>query len=176
MTRSRAAKTKTPTTVTTRRRKAKTREQMRLDLLAAMDRLLAGKPKRSDGALDIDTLCAEADVVRGSAYRACREILDDFEAKVRDRAHDEIMRHPMVRAEHRATEAEKLVATLKQELVEARQQISTLANQLNMAVVRVKHAEDVLAAHVAAAEGAARTAAEQAARRTVPFPRPTVTK
>lgn len=54
---------------------------------AAMDRLLAGTPLRSDGALTVLALAAEADVKRHVLTHRHTDLKDEFYAKVRAQGH-----------------------------------------------------------------------------------------
>ncbi|MDT0484084.1 MULTISPECIES: hypothetical protein [Streptomyces] len=54
---------------------------------AAMDRLLAGTPLRSDGALTVLALAAEADVKRHVLTHRHTDLKDEFYAKVRAQRH-----------------------------------------------------------------------------------------
>lgn len=52
---------------------------------AAMDRILAGTPERSDGALTIKSLAAEADVPRNALTQRHLDLKNEFYAKVKER-------------------------------------------------------------------------------------------
>ncbi|MDN3250820.1 MULTISPECIES: hypothetical protein [unclassified Streptomyces] len=52
---------------------------------AAMDRILAGTPERSDGALTIQSLAAEADVPRNALTQRHLDLKNEFYAKVKER-------------------------------------------------------------------------------------------
>lgn len=54
---------------------------------AAMDRLLAGTPLRSDGALTVVSLAAEADVKRHVLTHRHTDLKDEFYARVRAQGH-----------------------------------------------------------------------------------------
>ncbi|WP_331752070.1 hypothetical protein [Streptomyces sp. NBC_00829] len=51
------------------------------DLAAAVSRLLAGKPSRSDGKLTVSSLAAEAAISRQRLYEHHREALADFKTR-----------------------------------------------------------------------------------------------
>ncbi|MDX3410596.1 hypothetical protein PV708_30990 [Streptomyces sp. ME02-6977A] len=55
----------------------------RAGIRAAMDRLLAGTPLRSDGALTVLSLAAEADVKRHVLTHRHTDLKDEFYARVR---------------------------------------------------------------------------------------------
>ncbi|WP_328732837.1 hypothetical protein OHT20_31545 [Streptomyces caniferus] len=63
--------------------RAKERENIRV----AMDRLLAGTPLRSDGALTVLALAAEADVKRHVLTHRHTDLKDELYAKVRVQGH-----------------------------------------------------------------------------------------
>ncbi|MGW3974470.1 hypothetical protein ACWEFD_34960 [Streptomyces ardesiacus] len=52
---------------------------------AAMDRILAGTSERSDGALTIKSLAAEADVPRNALTQRHLDLKNEFYAKVKER-------------------------------------------------------------------------------------------
>ncbi|WP_103544918.1 hypothetical protein [Streptomyces sp. SM1] len=52
---------------------------------AAMDRILAGTPEHSDGALTIKSLAAEADVPRNALTQRHLDLKNEFYAKVKER-------------------------------------------------------------------------------------------
>ena len=54
---------------------------------AAMDRLLAGTPLRSDGALTVVSLAVEANVKRHVLTHRHTDLKDEFYARVRARGH-----------------------------------------------------------------------------------------
>jgi hypothetical protein len=60
-----------------------TTDSERGQIRAAMDRLLAGTPLRSDGALTIVSLAAEADVKRYLLTHRHTDLKDEFYARVR---------------------------------------------------------------------------------------------
>ncbi|WP_221936652.1 hypothetical protein [Skermania sp. ID1734] len=59
----------------------------RAEIRAAMDRLLAGTPLRSDGALTIVSLAAEADIKRHLLTHRHTDLKDEFYARVRAQHH-----------------------------------------------------------------------------------------
>ncbi|MFB7191864.1 hypothetical protein ACFCZT_42840, partial [Streptomyces sp. NPDC056230] len=54
-------------------------------IYAAMDRILAGAPERSDGALTIKSLATEADVPRNALTQRHLDLKNEFYAKVKER-------------------------------------------------------------------------------------------
>ena len=62
----------------------KVSEEKQAALRAAMERLLAGTPERSDGKLDVATLAREAGVSRATANRAAA-VLAEFRRRVEER-------------------------------------------------------------------------------------------
>nr|WP_228867311.1 hypothetical protein [Streptomyces halstedii] len=59
------------------------RDKERENIRASMDRLLAGTPLRSDGALTVLALAAEADVKRHVLTHRHTDLKDEFYARVR---------------------------------------------------------------------------------------------
>ncbi|MGW6262491.1 hypothetical protein [Streptomyces sp. NPDC055085] len=59
----------------------------RENIRAAMDRLLAGTPLRSDGALTVLALATEADVKRHVLTHRRTDLKDEFYARVRAQGH-----------------------------------------------------------------------------------------
>lgn len=62
-----------------------TGEEERSAITAAMHRLLAGKPLRSSGALDVVTLAAEAGLKRNKLTHKHKDLKDQFYAEVKAR-------------------------------------------------------------------------------------------
>jgi hypothetical protein len=60
-----------------------TTDRQRSQIHAAMDRLLAGTPLRSDGALTVVSLAVEADVKRHVLTHRHTDLKDEFYARVR---------------------------------------------------------------------------------------------
>ena len=64
-----------------------TTDRQRSQIHAAMDRLLAGTPLRSDGALTVVSLAVEADVKRHVLTHRHTDLKDEFYARVRAQGH-----------------------------------------------------------------------------------------
>jgi hypothetical protein len=64
-----------------------TTDRERDQIRAAMDRLLAGTPLRSDGALTVVSLAVEADVKRHVLTHRHTDLKDQFYARVRAQGH-----------------------------------------------------------------------------------------
>jgi hypothetical protein len=64
-----------------------TTDRERGQISAAMDRLLAGTPLRSDGALTVVSLAVEADVKRHVLTHRHTDLKDEFYARVRAQGH-----------------------------------------------------------------------------------------
>ncbi|MGW2291216.1 hypothetical protein [Streptomyces phaeochromogenes] len=73
------------------------RTQERTDIRTAMDRLLTGIPLRSDGALTVLSLAAEAGVKRHLLTHRHTDLKDEFYARVRSQ-------HRVPASEHRLRE------------------------------------------------------------------------
>ncbi|UOB07647.1 hypothetical protein MQE23_00435 [Streptomyces sp. HP-A2021] len=88
----------------------------RARIRAAMDRLLAGQPTRSDGSLTAVALAAEADVHRMALHKRHADLKEEFYARVRAETHQtpevekrlrkEVVRLKGALKESRAAEAE----------------------------------------------------------------------
>jgi uncharacterized coiled-coil DUF342 family protein len=109
----------------------KVSEEKQAALRAAMERLLAGAPERSDGELDVTTLAREAGVSRATANRAA-EVLAEFRHRVEERR----------AAEDPARTVREENAALKRELAALRQQhhreVQELRAGLNTLAQRVQ--------------------------------------
>jgi hypothetical protein len=89
-----------------------TTDPTRNDIRAAMDRLLAGAPLRSDGALTIVALAAEAGIKRHILTHRHTDLKDEFYARVR--------------AQNRIPDSEK---RLRDELEATRRRLADLRQQ-----------------------------------------------
>jgi len=108
----------------------------RKDIRAAMDRLLAGTPLRSDGALTVLALAAEADVKRHVLTHRHTDLKDEFYAKVRARGHVPDSERKL-RAELR--EARERLATAAQEIKRLQGEVDMFARVVN--VLEVENAQ-----------------------------------
>ena len=97
---------------THRRGISMTTDRERGQISAAMDRLLAGTPLRSDGALTVVSLAVEADVKRHVLTHRHTDLKDEFYARVRAQGH--------VPASEQELRDE--LKTTKQKLAEAREE------------------------------------------------------
>lgn len=86
------------------------------DIRDAIDRLLAGTPLRSDGALTVVSLAAEASVKRHVLTHRHTDLKDDFYARIRAQGHTP--------ASELALQAE--VHDLKDNLAKAREELKEL--------------------------------------------------
>jgi hypothetical protein len=109
-----------------------TTDPTRNDIRAAMDRLLAGTPLRSDGALTIVALAAEAGIKRHILTHRHTDLKEEFYARVRaqDRIPDSEKR---LRDELEATQ--RPLADLHQQSRQQQQTIETLARIVNVLTV-----------------------------------------
>ena len=89
-----------------------TTDRERGQIRAAMDRLLAGTPLRSDGALTVVSLAIESDVKRHLLTHRHTDLKDEFYARVRAQGH--------VPASEQELRDE--LKTTKQKLAEAREE------------------------------------------------------
>lgn len=90
-------------------------------LCEAMERLLSGRPERTDGALTKNNLFKEAGISRATMNRAA-DVLAEWDRKV--------ARHPTTAAQDRLSE--QLTAT-RAELADSRRQRRALQDQLDAA-------------------------------------------
>ena len=112
-----------------------TTDRERDQIHAAMDRLLAGTPLRSDGALTVVSLAVEADVKRHVLTHRHTDLKDDFSARARAQG-----RVPASEQELR----DELKAT-RQKLAEAREENRQLKASMEAfaRIVNVLTAENV---------------------------------
>ncbi|MFJ2218372.1 hypothetical protein ACIQVO_39930 [Streptomyces sp. NPDC101062] len=95
---------------------------------AAMDRILAGAPERSDGALTIKSLAAEADVPRNALTQRHLDLKNDFYAKVHERGQPTDVE---VRLRKQIVKLKELRATDKDELAQLREDRESLVRVVN---------------------------------------------
>ncbi|GAA1963481.1 hypothetical protein [Catenulispora subtropica] len=92
-------------------------ETERAGIRAAMDRLLAGIPLHSDGALTIVSLAEEAQVKRHVLTHRHVDLKDEFYAKVRARGHvpdsERKLREELAQTKRRLEEANGRIAELE---------------------------------------------------------------
>ena len=112
-----------------------TTDRERDQIHAAMDRLLAGTPLRSDGALTVVSLAVEADVKRHVLTHRHTDLKDEFYARVRAQGH--------VPASEQELRDE--LKTTRQKLAEAREENRQLKASMEAfaRIVNVLTAENV---------------------------------
>ncbi|MEU3477793.1 hypothetical protein ACI2LO_25620 [Streptomyces sp. NPDC033754] len=90
----------------------------------AMDRLLTGQPRTSDGSLTVKALAAESGVHRMALYKRHADLKNEFEERVRT----ETKQVPETEKQLRATVAKlkKTIANQRAELEELRQLVTNL--------------------------------------------------
>ncbi|MER6189614.1 hypothetical protein [Streptomyces cyaneofuscatus] len=108
------------------------RDKERENIRAAMDRLLAGTPLRSDGALTVLALAAEADVKRHVLTHRHTDLKDEFYAKVRAQGHVPESERKL-REELKKTKAR--LAELVEENKQQRAEIELFARVVNVLTV-----------------------------------------
>ncbi|WP_411576576.1 hypothetical protein [Streptomyces mutabilis] len=95
---------------------------------AAMDRILAGTPERSDGALTIKSLAAEADVPRNALTQRHLDLKNEFYAKVKERGQPTDVE---VRLRRQIVKLKELRADDKDELAQLRADREALVRVVN---------------------------------------------
>lgn len=96
------------------------RTKERQSIRAAMERLLAGTPLRSDGALTVLALAAEADVKRHVLTHRHTDLKDEFYARVRTQGHvpdsERALRQELKKAQERLAKTVKENKRLQAEI------------------------------------------------------------
>jgi hypothetical protein len=108
---------------------------------AAMDRILAGSPERSNGALTIVALAIEADVPRNALTQRHLDLKTEFYARVQERGGV-----PEVEARLRATLAKlkKTIANKNTELAQLRADVPALVRVVNHLTLENKQLREEL--------------------------------
>ncbi len=110
----------------------------RREILAAIDRLLAGTPLRSDGKLTIVDLATEADVKRWVLTHKHTDLKDLFNARLRAARYGP----PAIQQlKDRVTELEAANNELKRELVRRNEALDAMARWLNVHALSATHRE-----------------------------------
>ncbi len=121
----------------------------RREILAAIDRLLAGTPLRSDGKLTIVDLATEADVKRWVLTHKHTDLKDLFNARLKA-AHQQ---PPAIQQLHdRVTQLEAANTELKRELALRNQALDAMARWLNLHALANDH-QNPAAPHLLRPEG-----------------------
>ena len=115
----------------------------RAQISAAMGRILAGAPERSDGALTVVALAAEAGVPRNALTQRHTDLKDEFYQRIRDRGAgngDE--------ARLRATIAKlrQTIAGKNRELAQLRADVPALVRAVNQLTLELQETRAELAA------------------------------
>ena len=110
---------------------------------AAMDRILAGAPERSDGALTVVALATEAGVPRNALTQRHTDLKDEFYQRIRDRRADN-----GDEARLRATIAKlrQTIAGKNRELAQLRADVPALVRAVNQLTLELQQARDETAA------------------------------
>ena len=110
---------------------------------AAMDRILAGTPERSDGALTVVALATEAGVPRTALTQRHTDLKDEFYQRIRDRRADN-----GDEARLRATIAKlrQTIAGKNRELAQLRADVPALVRAANQLTLELQQARDEIAA------------------------------
>jgi chromosome segregation ATPase len=104
---------------------------------AAMDRILAGTPGRSDGALTVVALAIEADVPRNALTQRHTDLKDEFYQRIRERGADN-----GDEARLRATIAKlrQTIANKNRELTQLRADVPALVRAVNQLTLELQKA------------------------------------
>ena len=110
---------------------------------AAMDRILAGTPERSDGALTVVALATEAGVPRNALTQRHTDLKDEFYQRIRERGADN-----GDEARLRATIAKlrQTIAGKNRELAQLRADVPALVRAVNQLTLELQQARDETAA------------------------------
>jgi chromosome segregation ATPase len=110
---------------------------------AAMDRILAGTPERSDGALTVVALATEAGVPRNALTQRHTDLKDEFYQRIRDRRADN-----GDEARLRATIAKlrQTIAGKNRELAQLRADVPALIRAVNQLTLELQQARAETAA------------------------------
>lgn len=108
----------------------------RREILAAIDRLLAGTPLRSDGKLTVVDLAVEADVKRWVLTHKHTDLKDLFNARLKAADHEP----PAIqRLQDRVAQLEATNTELKRELARRNEALDAMARWLNLHALRDDH-------------------------------------
>ncbi|MER8066964.1 hypothetical protein ABTZ59_01410 [Streptomyces sp. NPDC094034] len=110
---------------------------------AAMDRILAGAPEHSNGALTIVALAQEAQVPRNALTQRHLDLKNDFYGKVRARG---AMPDSEKRLRRQVTKLKELRAADAEELAALRADVEALVGALHQAQMENRHLRQQLAA------------------------------
>ncbi|HUY52111.1 MAG TPA: hypothetical protein VMV92_41485 [Streptosporangiaceae bacterium] len=110
---------------------------------AAMDRILAGVPERSNGALTVVALATEAGIPRNALTQRHTDLKDEFYQRIRDRRADN-----GDEARLRATIAKlrQTIAGKNRELAQIRADVPALVRAVNQLTLELQQARDEIAA------------------------------
>ncbi|HUZ25272.1 MAG TPA: hypothetical protein VMV07_16070 [Streptosporangiaceae bacterium] len=110
---------------------------------AAIDRILAGTPERSNGALTVVALATEAGVPRNALTQRHTDLKDEFYQRIRDRGADN-----GDEARLRATIAKlrQTIAGKNRELAQLRADVPALVRAVNQLTLELQQARDEIAA------------------------------
>lgn len=115
---------------------AATADHERREILAAIDRLLAGTPLRSNGKLTIVDLAIEADVKRWVLTHKHTDLKDLFNARLKA-----VDRQPpaIQQLQDRVAQLEAANTELKRELTRRNEALDAMARWLNLHALRHHH-------------------------------------
>jgi hypothetical protein len=104
---------------------------------AAIDRILAGAPERSNGALTVVALAIEAGVPRNALTQRDTDLKDEFYQRIKERGADN-----EYEARLRATRLRQTIAAKNKELAQLRADVSALARAVNQLTLENQQLRD----------------------------------
>lgn len=110
-------------------------------ILAAMDRILTGRPERSNGALTVVALALEAEVPRNALTQRHPDLRNRFYDRVRDHAgtpDDELRLRATI------TQLKKTIASKNTELARLRADVPALVRVVNQLTLENRQLRDAL--------------------------------
>jgi chromosome segregation ATPase len=110
---------------------------------AAMDRILAGAPERSDGALTVVALATEAGVPRNALTQRHTDLKDEFYQRIRDRRADN---GDEARLRDTIAKLRQTIAGKNRELAQLRADVPALVRAVNQLTLELQQARDEIAA------------------------------
>lgn len=115
----------------------------RARIRAAMDRILAGTPERSNGALTVVALAIEAGVPRNALTQRHTDLKDEFYQRIRERGADN---GDEARLRATIVKLRQTIANKNKELAQLRADVLALVRAVNTLTLELQEARDELTA------------------------------